>query len=846
MTIKNLTKRRARVNAQLLTNSEVILGVWLEGEIQGEYFVAINPCRDDKSLGSFKVTRASGYWKDYAVDDFSGPDLVSLYMVLNELDEPTAVNALEETLRQSGPKTSQTSTKSVSKTVKPEVLSTPAPEGCHLPPDIHPELGVPALSWEYLTAEGQTAFLVYRFDTDKGKETRPVSYNPETQDWQWRLPGSPLPVYHLDLISRDKSAAVVVVEGEKAADAASKLFPDSISTTSASGSSNALKSDWSPLYGRATTLIPDADEPGTKYAMTVAAELLVNGSEVFIIDTLALGWTDGEDVADHADLTQEWMTEQRVPVRDWAGVMGMDDLITEAAARLPLFAYERSKDRLVDLLGGVSKRTLDSLVIKARKTLEQAGDDEPEHGGPFCSLEPWPEVVDGKALVTEIQSIIRSHIILSAQESMAVSLWIVLTYVFRAFRICPRLLVSSPEKRCGKTTLLETIQAMCFRGLAAANISAASLYRGLEAWSPTLLIDEADTFLQGNDELRGILNSGHTRSTAYVIRTVGDEHEPKMFPTFAPIAIGMIKRPPDTLLDRSIVVRMQRKLGADKVTPLPLEAENEYLHVRQKCLRWAEDNIADLKGDRDLTPDEISNDRARDNWIPLAAIALRCGLLEDAQAACRQLTIKEDDSLTVELLTDIQQLFRDSGKDKLPSKTLVKMLTEMEERPWSEYNRDKPLSQTKLAQLLKSFDVHTQQAKVGAKNLKHYVLADLRPLFERYLSKEIVPPPPESTAKPLLEAENPDIQWPATVADEVAVADVNVDSATTAASTIPSAVSVTGEVADDETLPLPGQMAEGHTNQAITDGSEVAAETEAVTHSYAQSANQGGRGHDGL
>ena len=846
MKSKTFNKGRSRVNSQLLSNGEAVLRAWLEGERQGEHFVAINPCRDDKNLGSFKVTLATGFWKDYAVEGFSGPDLVSLYMVLNELDEHAAVTALEETLRQSRPITTHTSTKSVSKTVKPDVLSTPAPNDCHLPPDIHPELGVPAMSWEYLTADGRVAFIVYRFDTHKGKETRSVSYNPEAQDWQWRLPGSPLPVYHLDQILRDKSAAIVVVEGEKAVDAASKHFSGSICTTSASGSSNALKSDWSPLYGRVTTLIPDADEPGTKYAMTIAAELLVNGSEVFIIDTLALGWTDGEDVADHADLTQEWLTEQRIPVREWAGMNGMDDLIIEAAARLSPLDYDRCKGRLVDLLGGVSKRTVDSGVNKARKALDQARDDGPEQGGLFSGEEPWPEAVDGRVLVTEIQSIIRNHVILSAQESMAVALWIVLTYVFRAFRICPRLLVSSPEKRCGKTTLLETIQAMCFRGLAAANISAASLYRGLEAWSPTLLIDEADTFLQGNDELRGILNSGHTKSTAFVIRTVGDEHEPKLFPTFAPIAIGMIKRPPDTLLDRSVVVRMQRKLGADQVTPLPLEAENEYSDIRQKCLRWAEDNVADLKGDRDLTPEEISNDRARDNWIPLAAIALRCGLLDDAQAACRQLTIKEDDSLTVELLADIQQLFRDEGKDKLPSKVLVKMLTAMEERPWSEYNRDKPLTQNRLAQLLKDFDVYTHQSKVGAKNLKHYFLADLRPLFERYLRKEFANTTPESTAKPLPEAGNLDLPRPVMVAGEVAVAAVNVDSATTTVSTKHSAVGVTGEVADDETLPLPVQSVGGPTNQAITDGSEVAAETEAVTHSYAQSANQGGHGHDEL
>ena len=109
MKSKTFNKGRSRVNSQLLSNGEAVLRAWLEGERQGEHFVAINPCRDDKNLGSFKVTLATGFWKDYAVEGFSGPDLVSLYMVLNELDEHAAVTALEETLRQSRPITTHTS-----------------------------------------------------------------------------------------------------------------------------------------------------------------------------------------------------------------------------------------------------------------------------------------------------------------------------------------------------------------------------------------------------------------------------------------------------------------------------------------------------------------------------------------------------------------------------------------------------------------------------------------------------------------------------------------------------------------------------------------------------------------
>ena len=836
----NFNTRRDLVNKKLLSNARTVLDDWLGGEIKGEEYLAINPLRNDSSTGSFSINLVTGVWKDFAVEEFAGPNLVSLYMALHDLDEYAALDALEAYLSKRGMNNLPVTRKHTAKPEKREVQSVPAPADCHMPPDIHPDLDAPSMTWDYRTAEGQTAFFVYRFDTDNGKETRPVSYNLEQQDWQWRLPGPPLPIYHLDLVTENQDACVVVVEGEKAADSASERFPDYISTTSASGSSNALKSDWSPLYGREVSLIPDADEPGIKYAKTVAAELLVNGTDVFIIDTLALGWSGGDDVADHPDLDQDWLLEQRVPIREWDSFKGMDELIIAAAARLSHLDYDRRKNELVVLLGGVNKRTLDGLVKQARQNQADDELDASESCSLFSGEEPWPEKVDGKALLTEIQSVIRSHVILSAQEVLAVALWIMLTYVFRAFRVCPRLLISSPEKRCGKTTLLETIQTMCFRGLAAANISAASLFRGLEAWSPTLLIDEADTFLHGNDELRGILNSGHTKSTAFVIRTVGDEHEPKRFSTFAPIAIGMIKRPADTLLDRSIVIRLQRKLGTDPVTSLPLEAENEYLSIRQKCLRWAEDNIDELKGDRELTTADIGNDRARDNWIPLTAIAQQCDLLPEAQSACRQLTLKEDDSLTVALLADIQQIFREENKDKLPSKTLVKKLIAIEERPWAEYSRGKPLTQNKLADLFKDFDVHTHQAKVGAKNLKHYLLSDLKPLFERYLKKDNTLPPLESAATSLPMTQNPVVTGPAAVADEVAVALSSPVDATTQTTAEKLSPKNSAKVALDETLPLPDTSPPAHTGQGLQPGSEVAVKNKAKKFSFSRTSSQGG------
>src|SRR6202040_793295 len=102
-------------------------------------------------------------------------------------------------------------------------------------------------------------------------------------------------------------------------------------------------------------------------------------------------------------------------------------------------------------------------------------------------------------------------------------------------------------KRSGKTTLLEIISMLAPRSLSASNITAAALFRVIESFKPTLLIDEADTFLRDNDELRGVINAGHRRSSAFVIRTVGDEHEPKQFCTWGAKAIALIGKLPGTL-----------------------------------------------------------------------------------------------------------------------------------------------------------------------------------------------------------------------------------------------------------------------------------------------------------
>src|SRR2546423_8712584 len=132
--------------------------------------------------------------------------------------------------------------------------------------------------------------------------------------------------------------------------------------------------------------------------------------------------------------------------------------------------------------------------------------------------EPWADPVHGAMLLNELQQILTRFVVLPKAVPEALALWILHTYAFHLRDVTTYIGIESPEKRCGKTTLLTVLSELVNRPIVAANISSPAFFRVIEEARPTLLIDEADTVLQGNDELRAILNSGYTRKTAYVVR----------------------------------------------------------------------------------------------------------------------------------------------------------------------------------------------------------------------------------------------------------------------------------------------------------------------------------------
>lgn len=359
----------------------------------------------------------------------------------------------------------------------------------------------------------------------------------------------------------------------------------------------------------------------------------------------------------------------------------------------------------------------------------------------FPDISHWPDPVDGAQLFTEIVLLFRKYLVLPPYAAEAMALWVLFSHTHECWSISPRLALISPEKRCGKTTALSILQKLVPKPLPASNVTSAALFRSVAEWGPTLLIDEADTFLTGNEELRGILNSGHNLSQAFVVRTTPPDYTPARFPTWAPAAIAMIGHLPDTLTDRSIVINLKRKRPTDDVKRFRIDRAGELEALGQKIARWVSDNRFKIAG-WDGTVPQLLNDRAADNWRPLLAIAHAMGpeAFQMAQDAAVGLSrIDDEGSVAILLLADIRSLFLMQGKTRLPTEDILAYLHDLESRPWPEYKNNKPLTESQLAGLLKDYGPKPKTRRFDdGSNRKGYALQEFQDAFERYLPVEPV------------------------------------------------------------------------------------------------------------
>ena len=410
------------------------------------------------------------------------------------------------------------------------------------------------------------------------------------------------------------------------------------------------------------------------------------------------------------------------------------DAAVARLAALPIIKYEqRRRAEAADL--GVRAPILDRLVAAERGDASKDG-----KGGArvhFSKTEPWPEAVDAAELLSRLATTFARHVVLPPGAADAAALWTLFTHAHDCFAISPLLAITSPTPECGKTTLLTVLGALVPKALPTSNVTMAALFRAVERWGPTLLIDEGDTFLRDRDELRGVLNSGHNRGAAFVLRTVGDDHEPRQFRTWAAKAVALIGKLPPALASRAIHMELRRMAPGEKVDPVRSDRLQHLTPMAQQAARWVSDYDNALRAAEPSMPSTLTGRRA-DNWRGLFAIAdlAKGEWPERARRAAEALTVTgAGDTAGIMLLNDIRTIFTARGASRMGSADLAGALSEREDRPWPEWGRTaKPITPRQIARLLAHFGISPGTVRLpGGDTPKGYTREAFVDVWERYL-----------------------------------------------------------------------------------------------------------------
>jgi hypothetical protein len=336
---------------------------------------------------------------------------------------------------------------------------------------------------------------------------------------------------------------------------------------------------------------------------------------------------------------------------------------------------------------------------------------------------------------------LKRFVSLGEHEATAIALWVMMTHTLEAFDCAAYLSITSAEKQCGKTRLLEVLEQLVGRPWLTGRTTPAVLARKIHAEHPTLLLDESDATFNGDREfaetLRGILNTGYLRSGKTSLCTMrGKMIEYVDLSTFGAKAIAGIGSLPDTVADRSVPIRLTRKLASESVERFRRRRiELEGNAIRARLAAWAQEFLE--CSHPEPTGLDALPDRAADICEPLLMIAETCD--EDIAARARQAVVTlcghvpEDESRGVRLLRDIRAVFDDEGADRIASARLAEVLTSFEESPWGpQYG--KPFDARALARLLKPFNIRPRSIRIDdVSTPKGYNSDQFTDVWARYL-----------------------------------------------------------------------------------------------------------------
>jgi hypothetical protein len=476
-------------------------------------------------------------------------------------------------------------------------------------------------AYDYCNEDGVLLSQTVRYAPDIFCRRRPDGEG----GWVWSTKGVREVPYRMKdvLAALAQGRTIAIVQGEKDADG---LWGIGVpATTNACGAVNT--SDWrgelrACFQGADIVLVPSNDDSGYGYINDVGAALAGTAKRIRVLVLSGLpAKGDASDWLGTGGTAEQWrVLVERAP--DWLPPAPAIDAVDEEAkaaaearekelidelARVSPTEYDRRRTSAADELG-VRRSTLDDAAEARRAALEAERVAPPLFG--HWVIEPWPEEVDGDALIQSIVRRIRSHIVLTVDQALTVALWVLMAWVHSEAAVYSAiLLATSPEPNSGKTTLVKVGMFMVPRGMSTVGITAASLYRTVQMYDPTLIIDEADVALVDNEALRSVVNDGWTRGSG-VPRCVGDNSTPTLFSTFGPkmLAIKGL-RLPDTTLSRCIIIHLKRRKRTEAIDPFKHIDDAGLAELRRRALRWSLDNVEALKTATPTMPDGLKSGR---------------------------------------------------------------------------------------------------------------------------------------------------------------------------------------------------------------------------------------------
>ena len=359
-------------------------------------------------------------------------------------------------------------------------------------------------------------------------------------------------------------------------------------------------------------------------------------------------------------------------------------------------------------------------------------------------FDPWDKgpKIDGAELLANVETFLARFVAFPSEHArVAATLWTLHSHLVDAAVSTPRLAILSPEPGSGKTRLLELLELLVRHPLPAISASPSAIFRTIAKERPTLLFDEVDAVFKGSakdesaEALRGLINAGH-RKGRMVPRCVGPHHEVRLFDTYAALALAGLGDLPDTVMDRSVIIRMRRRAPGEFVQSYrEREHSPEGHELRQRLAEFAERVADDVRDAWPQMPDGVT-DRPADVWEPLLAIAEVAGgsWPTRARMACLELckvAVSREASLGVRLLADVRAVMGDA--EAISTGALLEALHALEEAPWAEL-RGRPLDARGLARLLKQYGVSSAKVRAAeGKPLQGYEREQLWDAWQRYL-----------------------------------------------------------------------------------------------------------------